>query len=839
MYLVNVIGKRRTAIGALGLTVLILPLVFYGLIFPEIFPNRPVSTFISGIPDVDISGIPTSLERGGTQSVPNLDIVICFDVSGSMNDPIPGGSPYGPYKMDSAQYAMETLVNISVDGDRIGIVKYAFQIDPGDTRWWFSNNAVNVTSGLLYQNDTTLITEIKGLSAGGWTDIYAGLNESLEMILEADIHNNTNRIMILLTDGAHNHGSYGIYGNTSTTWNSSRDPIGNPIPASWTVDDYNGGAGPGGAHNYTGFLTYEKPLYNVLSPVLYANQSDIPIYTIGFDDASAGAVEYDPDFLGNISHTTGGVFFEANNTFSLVNTLLKIRDLAAGWIHIQETDDMSLISQGDFVHATWFNVTDTTSKMKVVLNWNDTSDYLRLILRKPNGIVIVPGINATSNVVFNITGAPSFVIIDSPMLGNWTFDVAGETVTGDLRYYVMVMELVGVRSSELPTIDNPSDITYEMGSTGNSITWHPSDNNPHMYNITRNGALVDSDFWAGGDITINVDGLPAGTYIFICTVNDTDGNSVSDAVNVMVVLDAISPSIDHPLNITYEEGITGYFITWNPSDAHPFSYNITRNGYILIDEPWNGSSLTVSVDGLTVGTYIYICTVYDISGNSASNAVFVTVTSPEATPPRIDHPEDIEYEEGVTGILITWFPQDANPSSYIVTRNVIVVAEGSWDGGQITLNVGGLSPGNYTFTCTVYDTADNSASDSVIVVVRYSSGGGGGDSDDIFNYFIFIILILVLGLVAGFLLLRSKKARAILFCPFCGAGIKENATFCWNCLEEFQKCVVCNLLILDLDALTKTPCCKTYAHRAHLKEWLKIKGTCPNCGEKLKEWEVS
>ncbi len=796
-----------------------------------ILPVRPVSLFIPVNGDLGVSrSMPSSV---------NLDIVMCIDTSGSMNDPISGGSPFGPNKIDAAKYAMEVLVNTSGDEDRIGIVKYAFQIDAGDTRWWFSNDAVNVTDGLLYQNDTTLMQSIRSLTVGGWTDIYAGLNESLEMSLDAGVRSNTLRVIILLTDGAHNHGPYGIYGNTSSTWNSSRDPIGFPIPASWTVDEYNGGAGPGGAHNYTGFLTYENTFYNVLSPVLYANQSDIPIYTVGFDDASTGVVEYDPDFLGNISQVTGGEFFEANNTFSLVNTLLKIRDLAAGWTNIQETDDMSLISQGDFVNATWFNVTDTTSKMKVVLNWNDTSDYLRLVLKKPNGIVIVPHVNATSNMIFNITGAPSFVIVDSPMLGNWTFAVEGSTVTGDLRYFVMVMELVGVRLSDLPTIDNPSDITYEVGSTGNSITWHPSDNNPHMYNITRNGALVDSDLWDGENIIVNVDDLSLGTYIFICTVNDTDGNSASDAVNVMVVLDAIPPTIDNPLNISYEEGITGHFITWNPFDAHPFSYNVTRDGYLVVDKPWDGGSITVSVDGLSVGTYTYICAVYDTAGNSDSDTVFVTVTSPEATPPRIDHPEDIEYEEETTGNLITWFPSDVNPSSYIVTRNVIVVAEGSWDGGPITLIVDGLSPGNYTFTCTVYDTAGNSASDSVIVVVRFSNDGGGGDSDDIFNYIIFIILILVLGMGVGFLFMRSKESRAGgLFCPFCGAGIKEGAAFCENCLEEFQKCVVCNLPILDLDGFTKTPCCKTYAHYSHLKEWLKIKGKCPNCGEKLKEWEI-
>jgi len=48
--------------------------------------------------------------------------------------------------------------------------------------------------------------------------------------------------------------------------------------------------------------------------------------------------------------------------------------------------------------------------------------------------------------------------------------------------------------------------------------------------------LIWKGEWDGGIITIDLDalGLTPGTYVFVCSVNDTNGNSVSDEVTVTV-----------------------------------------------------------------------------------------------------------------------------------------------------------------------------------------------------------------------------------------------------------------------------------------------------------------
>ena len=70
-------------------------------------------------------------------------------------------------------------------------------------------------------------------------------------------------------------------------------------------------------------------------------------------------------------------------------------------------------------------------------------------------------------------------------------------------------------------------------------------------------------------------------------------------------------------------------------------------------------------------------------------------------------------------------------------------------------------------------------------------------------------------------------------CPSCGTALDPRADHCENCGEDFPQCIVCHLPILD--DFTKTPCCGSPGHSVHLREWLKIKETCPICKEKLKE----
>ena len=182
-------------------------------------------------------------------------------------------------------------------------------------------------------------------------------------------------------------------------------------------------------------------------------------------------------------------------------------------------------------------------------------------------------------------------------------------------------------STDPPIIDDIADFPYEEGSTGNSITWHPSDGNPDYFTVTRNGVVIDDGPWGGGDIYIDIDGLEYGIYAYVCTVNDTDGQEASDTV-VVTVTDSVTPVLNSPADVSYSMGATGNSITWTATDNNPGTYEILENGIIIDTDTWvSGLPIVISVDGLPVGTYTYTIIVSDEAGNFASDEVIVIVTA--------------------------------------------------------------------------------------------------------------------------------------------------------------------------------------------------------------------
>jgi hypothetical protein len=86
-----------------------------------------------------------------------------------------------------------------------------------------------------------------------------------------------------------------------------------------------------------------------------------------------------------------------------------------------------------------------------------------------------------------------------------------------------------------PTIDNPEDITYTEGSTGNVIIWTPMDEYPESFRVTYNGSIIRDESWGGSRIILNVDNLAVGSHVFLVSVTDGSSNSISDQVMVTVL----------------------------------------------------------------------------------------------------------------------------------------------------------------------------------------------------------------------------------------------------------------------------------------------------------------
>ena len=218
---------------------------------------------------------------------------------------------------------------------------------------------------------------------------------------------------------------------------------------------------------------------------------------------------------------------------------------------------------------------------------------------------------------------------DDVSLGNYWGDYDGVGVyylTGSAQ---AVDRYPRKADTTIPTIDSPDDVFIELGTSGYEITWHPSDIHPKRFWIQKGLSTVEEGDWNGSAITVDIDNqnLTSGVYEFKLTVYDTCSNSISDII-VVTVADTTAPVLNHPADITYVQNETGGVIIWTPTDLFPDTYEVLRNGTVVDSGVWSTTSIVCNVTGLAAGQYNYTIIVYDESGNSATDTVWITVVLP-------------------------------------------------------------------------------------------------------------------------------------------------------------------------------------------------------------------
>jgi hypothetical protein len=267
-----------------------------------------------------------------------------------------------------------------------------------------------------------------------------------------------------------------------------------------------------------------------------------------------------------------------------------------------------------------------------------------------------------------------------------------------------------------PDIESPDDIDFNEGESGYHINWSAYDLHPERYRILLNGTEIKNGTWISDDwyVLVHVDSLTLGIYNYTIVFNDTLGTANYDMV-LVTVSDATPPSINQPLDLNYIEGTFGNVIEWSPSDSHPSSYEIIRNGTVIRSGSWKGGDIWIPVDGLPAGTHNYTLLVYDSSGNTAFDSVFVVVR--DLTSPLVNHPPNLEFTEGTTGHTITWSCIENNPAAYEIYQNDSLIESDEWEGLDIIVSVDGLTPSTYNYTLIVFDTSKNIGNDSVLITV--------------------------------------------------------------------------------------------------------------------------
>ena len=318
--------------------------------------------------------------------------------------------------------------------------------------------------------------------------------------------------------------------------------------------------------------------------------------------------------------------------------------------------------------------------------------------------------------------------------GIYTFNCVAYDIDGNYNFSIIT---VTVNDTINPELNQPSDVSYFVGSTGNVIVWFPTDYDPNQYQVLMEGTLYSTYFgsWiSGDDIIVNVDGLTEGSYNFTIIVNDTKGNTAIDMVNVTVT-SSNPPLVSHPLDISYTAGDLGtYQISWVPEDADPNAYTIYNNSIKIDSNNWTSLvPIVLDVSGLAEGTYYYEIILNDTMGNNASDLVIVSVH--ENLPPTIIGPNNLTYNIGSTGNVLQWNITDMNPGNYTIYKNGSFIKTASWSSGvNVSLNVDGLDIGAYLYELVAFDLYGNNASDFVVVTVIDNSNPSISTNDSIVQY---------------------------------------------------------------------------------------------------------
>ena len=265
----------------------------------------------------------------------------------------------------------------------------------------------------------------------------------------------------------------------------------------------------------------------------------------------------------------------------------------------------------------------------------------------------------------------------------------------------------------------PANTTYFTGTTGLSLSWKISDNNPTTYDLYINGVVNQTGSWSSNvNISVSLDNLPIGTYNYTLVVYDGDGYAVPSTVFVLSRNTPVAPQFSSvPTNFTFVVG-TPTTITWLANDDNPTMYYLYQNGQLINSSSWF-ANLTIYEDlsGLQVGFYNLTLVLTDSDSLSTVATTFVTVRTAPVAPNILSAPTNFTITENTTG-NVSWLVIDDNPKDYKFWVNDGLASIGGWQNGtELTLPYSAYPAGVYNFTIVFYDQDNLSSIDTFFITV--------------------------------------------------------------------------------------------------------------------------
>jgi parallel beta-helix repeat protein len=406
--------------------------------------------------------------------------------------------------------------------------------------------------------------------------------------------------------------------------------------------------------------------------------------------------------------TRNGVLINETSWASEIPIILSIDGLAIGTYEfiITATDGFGNIEQ-DSVNVSVNNTMPIlTTPDDITYAIGSTGYYITWVVTDPN--TAITSYTIYCNGLVNSTGSWSS--------GQEIIKFVNNLYLGTYNYTIVVQDGYGNSTADevwvtvqntLPIITHPVDITYNINTTGNSLTWAITDPDVASthYTIYRNGSSITTNSWISGNaITMNIDGLAIGIYNYTIIANDGYDADISD--EVLVVVQNTNPSISNPSDQVLPIGSLGKNITWIITDitVNVTAYTIYINGSVNATGTWNsGQTVMIGLDNLVVGIYNYTIIAMDGYGQEISDEVLIMVQN---TNPTITQPQDINiaYEDRQLSVIWTITDPDTGNATYLLLINGTANITANWTSGvAVTYSLESLTVGTYNFTIIATD----------------------------------------------------------------------------------------------------------------------------------------
>jgi hypothetical protein len=225
--------------------------------------------------------------------------------------------------------------------------------------------------------------------------------------------------------------------------------------------------------------------------------------------------------------------------------------------------------------------------------------------------------------------------------------------------------------------------------------------------------------------TTGITGLTAGTYIYQLRVTDNSGDTAIDAMQLTVNAANIIPTANAGADQVITLPTNTVTLTGSGSDADG-----TISGYLWtkISGPSGGSitsstSASTGITGLLQGVYIYQLRVTDNAGDTATDAVQITVNPLQVNTvpiPNAGNDTTITLPGSSITLVGSGTPTTAGATitgySWAIILNSGSATLGSATSATTTLD--NLTPGLYTIELTITDSNGLTAKDAVNVTVN-------------------------------------------------------------------------------------------------------------------------